>query len=256
MRKGLVTHFRVIFALILREARVRHGRSRFGYAWAIIEPAALIVLLTTLFSQLRTGPGGSVDFATFFATGVLPFQMFRSTSQYVSMSMEANRPLFNYLPVKPIDAVIARTVLELCTMLVVMVLVYSFQVFAFGAVPPQDYGGLLLVFSVIAVMSFGAGLCLAVGRRFMAALPSVYAVVMGAAFFLSCVFYSLSAVPTHLRDILWLNPLVHLVEGFRAAYLGGYRIPDVDLIYPFVFGVTLIFLGLLVEPMTKKQLEA
>ena len=73
MLKGLKTQLSVIFSLILREARVRHGRTRFGYVWAIIEPAALIMFLTLLFSQFRATTATSVDFATFFATGVLPW---------------------------------------------------------------------------------------------------------------------------------------------------------------------------------------
>ena len=78
---------------------------------------------------------------------------------------------------------------------------------------------------------------------------------MGGSFFLSCVFYSLTVVPPNLRELLAWNPLVHIVEGFRGAYLGGYRTPDVDLAYPFVFGFTLIFVGLLVEPMTKSRAQ-
>ena len=255
MFKGLKTQLGVIFSLILREARVRHGRTRFGYIWAIIEPAALIMFLTVLFSQFRATTATSVDFATFFATGVLPFQMFRSTTQYMSISLDANRPLFNYLPVKPIDAIIARWILETCTLMVVMVLVYSFQILVLGAPTPHDVAGVIKVLAVIWTMSLGAGISLCIGRRFMAALPSVYAVVMGATFFVSCVFYSLTVVPPQFRELLVWNPLVHIVEGFRGAYLAGYRTPDIDLTYPFVFGLFLIFIGLLLEPSTKAQLE-
>lgn len=256
MFKGLKTQVRVVFSLILREARVRHGRSQFGYAWAIIEPAALIMFLTFLFSQIRAGGATSIDFATFFATGVLPFQMFRSTTQYMSMAIEANRPLFNYLPVKPVDAVVARWILEICTLSIVMVLVYGFQVWALGAPPPSNMAGIMLVLSVNWTVSLGAGLSLAIGRRFMPSLPNVYAVVMGASFFLSCVFYSLTAVPPHIRELLVWNPLVHIVEGFRGAYLGGYRTPDVDLTYPFTVGIVLLFVGLLCEPMLKSRFQA
>jgi capsular polysaccharide transport system permease protein len=254
--QGLKVQLRVIFSLVLREARVRHGRSRLGYAWAIIEPAAVIIFLTILFSQIRSGSASGIDFATFFATGVLPFQMFRSTSQYVALAIDANRPLFNYLPVKPIDAVIARSVLEICTLIVVMILVYGFHVIVLDAPLPRDMAGLSLVIFLTWLMAFGAGLCLAVGRRYLPSLPNIYGVMMGASFFVSCVFYSLSAVPSHLREILVWNPIVHIVEGFRGAYFGAYRTPDVDLFYLFIWGITLVFVGLLIEPAAKRKLEA
>lgn len=247
MFTGLRIQLRIVAALVLREARVRHGRSRFGYTWAIVEPAALVILLTFLFSQFRSGSGATANFALFFATGVLPFQMFRSTTQYVSNAIMGNRPLFNYLPVHPIDAVIARTVLDISTGMAVMVIVLGFQVLVQDAPMPADVPGLLLIVFLIALLAFGGGLCLAICLRLAPLIPRIYGVIMGPAFFLSCVFYSLQAVPTRFREILVWNPLVHAVEGYRVSYFVGYRAPDVDLFYLFCWGAILTFLGLLAE---------
>ena len=78
-------------------------------------------------------------------------------------------------------------------------------------------------------------------------------IVMGPAFFLSCVFYSLATVPTAFREILVFNPLVHGVEGFRTGYYAVYPNDDVSLLYLFTWAVTLNFLGWIGERLTRFQ---
>lgn len=249
---SLIVTFRVIFALILREARVRHGRSRLGYTWSILEPALLISALTTIFTMVRGQTASVHDFAIFFATGVLPFQYFRNTTQFVSTAFDMNQPLFNYPPVKPIDAIIARTILEFATQIVVIVLVLGFQIAVLGADPPYDLPGLLMVVGLITAFGFGAGLNLAIGRRQIPSIANIYLIIMGPAFFVSAVFYSLSSVPTIFREILVWNPLVHVVEGFRSFYFPGYPTQDIDLMYPFWWALVLSCVGVFRDRTEKR----
>ncbi len=250
--RSLLIQLRVIFALVLREARSRHGRSRLGYAWTIVEPTALILFLTLMFSQFRqtTGPGGS--FAMFFATGILPFQMFRNMAQYGSHAIIANQPLFNYPLVKPIDALIARAVLEFCTALVVMAVVLGFQILALGAPMPYSPSRLLLVLGLLAALGFGTAICLAHSQKVFASTNNVFAIIMGPAFFVSGVFFSLQSVPETFRKYLVWNPLLHAIEGFRWAFFPEYRNPDLDLVYLFGWGFGLIFIGLLAYRLMRK----
>lgn len=249
----LIIHIRVVFALLLREARVRHGRSRIGYTWALVEPALLIIVMTVFFSTFALQSTSSVEYALFFATGILPFQYFRNASSYLAGAFDSNQSLFNYPLVKPIDAIIARFVLDTCTVLLVMVMVLTFQVLVLKAPPPRYPAMMLLSVVLFGLLAFGVGLNLAVTRRVMPSISNIYSVIMGPSFFLSCVFYPLSSLPTQYRDLLGWNPLVHGVEGFRLGYYTAYRAPDLDLWYLFAWGLTLTFIGLARERAAKKH---
>jgi capsular polysaccharide transport system permease protein len=251
--RSLLVMVRVIFALVIREARVRHGRARIGYAWAIIEPVLLISILTIIFTEFRAVNAKGDNFALFFATGVLAFQAFRNTSVYICTAFEQNKPLFNYPMVKPIHAAFARFVLDSATNLLVMFLVFTFQILALDAMAPNDIPAMMLAIGLMLLLALGAGTCLAVLRRFWSSVFNLYLVIMGPAFFLSCVFFSLESVPTMYRQILAWNPLVHGVEGFRAGYYPEYAAQDVSLFYLFAWVVCLNFLGLVGEWLTRFQ---
>jgi capsular polysaccharide transport system permease protein len=250
--RSLIIQFRVIFALILREARVRHGRSRAGYLWTIVEPVLLIGALTFLFANVRSVGVSGAEFAVFFATGVLPFQLFRNSSQYISLSFEANAPLLNYPYVKKIDTVIARAVLDFCTHIFVITLVLSFQIYVINAPFPADIPMMLFIIVILMAFAIGAGLCVALMRQAFPSFANIYLILMGPSFFISGVFFSLSSLPVFFREILIWNPIIHGVEGFRSAYYQGYRSADLDLSYLFWWAFSLIFIGLLAERTMKK----
>ena len=118
-------HLRVVAALMLREMDTRFGRAAGGYLWAVVQPLGTILLLAVAFSlMLRTPPMGT-SFLLFYATGIVPFNMFRSISSSVAGAVTTNRGLLAYPVVTALDAVIAKFLLELCTAILVAVIVFA-----------------------------------------------------------------------------------------------------------------------------------
>ena len=249
-----VTFGRVIVALTLREARVRYGRSRLGYFWAVVEPVIMIGFLSAVFSAFRNAqPAAGGSFAVFFASGVLPFQLFRSSSTRISSAIEANRPLFNYPLVRHLDTIFARAVLEVSTHIVVMIFVFTFQHFYFRSPPPADIGMILVAIGLMAALALGVGMIIAVITQTIPSITEFYAVIMGASFFLSAVIYPVSVVPSFYRDLLLWNPLVHGIEAFRSGFFAGYRADDMDLAYLGLFAMSTIAIGLIADRVVKKD---
>lgn len=242
---GLKAFFRTLFALILREARMRHGRSRIGYAWAILEPLAVTAVMSLFFAGLGGLRPTSAEFPIFFATGVVPFQYFRHTSSFVGLCLEANRPLFNYPTVREFDAALARLLLETVTSLLITVFVFLFLIAVFGAKLPAHLGMMLLSFAGLGLLALGVGLNVAALQRRFTMTHHVYNMIMAPAFFLSGIFYSLESVPPHFRQIITWNPIIHGLEAFRSGYYPVYADQYVSLSFVFFVDLVLIFLGML-----------
>ena len=111
-RGGLQVMYASIRALLLRELQTRFGQYRLGYLWVFLEPLLTIGIMVVLFGTLmqRTLPG--MDYPVFLINGIIPFFMFRTGVTLAISATESNRGLFSYRPVKPIDALLARNVLE------------------------------------------------------------------------------------------------------------------------------------------------
>lgn len=244
MLAALKAMARTLYALILREARIRHGRSRIGYAWAVLEPFAVVSVMVLFFNAIDRGGNGALAFPAFFASGLLPFSYFRHASGFIGSSLEANKPLFNYPTVREFDAVLARLLLDSATYLIIMTLVFSFLVIFLSADPPAHIGIMFVGFAGLGLLALGVGLNIAVLQRRFTMANYVYNMIMAPSFFLSCIFYSLESVPAQFRDVLVWNPIVHGVETFRVGFYAVYPDTYVSLSYLYLFGLVALFIGM------------
>lgn len=119
MIKELIQAGRVIFAILIRELKTRFGIYGLGYLWAVVEPligiAIFVGIRGILTGSLRQRADKiiyHVDYPLFLAAGLVPFFMFRHSVGQIIHSIEANKGLFYYQPVKPIDAMFVRWILE------------------------------------------------------------------------------------------------------------------------------------------------
>jgi lipopolysaccharide transport system permease protein len=69
----------------------------------------------------------------------------------------------------------------------------------------------------------------------------------------SCIFYSSSDVPEHLRWMLKLNPVVPLVENFRNAFLGAGAMNYQEIALSLVVSLVIFFAGALVFHHVEKD---
>lgn len=121
--RGLAIQGRVVHALMLRETRTRFGRNYLGYLWGIIEPVLWILSFWALNEFGVRSSSSNLDFVGFIATGLITYDMFRSTVSRCMTSIEANRGLLFYPQIRPLDLVFARALLEVTTLALVFVVI-------------------------------------------------------------------------------------------------------------------------------------
>ena len=247
MKTAAITQARVIGALILRETRVRYGRSQFGYLWALGEPVAYV----TAFSAMFTFTGSHAPFgnsmALFYALGILPFTLYRNLGNQLMMAFESNEALLSFPIVKELDTVVARAILEAATMLVVMTLILSTIVTLGDAPLPGNPVKMAIALLGLVMLGFGIGLINAVLVAKFKSWQNIYTMTALPLLLTSGVFYSLESLPTKVSSFLSWNPIIHGVEGMRDGYYLNYRAGAVDISYLFWWGLIATLIGLAAE---------
>jgi capsular polysaccharide transport system permease protein len=112
VRSGLEVQQAAVKALFLREIKTRFGKYRLGYFWAVLEPAAHLLVLMVIFGFIMHRTMPDISFPVFLLNGIIPYFIFTNITNRSIGAIEANLGLFNYRPVKPIDTIIARASLE------------------------------------------------------------------------------------------------------------------------------------------------
>lgn len=229
---------RVVFALMVREMGTRFGRSAGGYLWALAEPLGGILLLSVAFSLALRKPPLGVSFILFYATGMMPFTMFNTLSRGVGSVIGANRGLLTYPVVGTLDAVFATAALNFLTTGMVAFLLFAGIVMTLGLHVNLALGYVVTAFGLAALLGLGVGTLNAVLFGFFPTWKNIWAVLTRPLFILSGIFYTFETVPASFQQVLWWNPLVHVIALMRAGFYGAYDPQFVS--YPYVLGFGLV----------------
>lgn len=236
-----------IRALFFRELLTRFGsdKLRLGYIWAVLAPGLQVLLLVIVFTVVKLRVSPYMDYALFLVAGIVPWMLFAGAATRALGAVEANRGLFNYRPVLPIDAVIARTLLEGILYFVVFI-VFLTGLYWFGYPISISHIPLLLVSWLLLVLfSFGFALIMMVIGHWSTEVARLVGVLVRIMYFTSGILYSLHVLPEeYLVYVLW-NPVPHVIEYMRYAVAPTYPIDHVSYAYFLKSTIVVLFLGLL-----------
>ena len=251
----------VVFALFFRELKTRFGPWRLGLTWAFLEPISFVLVLSAIRSLVSSGSlfGGennSIPYPVFFLLGFVPYQLFFKLLVQSAQSINANQGLFNYRQVRPIDAIIARALLEVLVIgCVILLFMAGFWWFGFELRidSPLQF---ITVFLLLALFSVGIGMVVCVGQLRFPELEKIIPIITRPLFFISGVFFSLNDIPDKYHYLLTWNPLLHAIELIRNGCYKGYNSDGVSIYVLALTALVAIFFGLALYRLDWKRMVA
>jgi len=235
----------VVFALFLRELKTRFGTYKFGYFWMLLEPMAHIIVLSLIFSYVRDRSLFGIDFPVFLVTGILPFLMFKNISLRVMDGVDANRALFAYRQIKPMDTFTARALLDSFLALVVYALILVGMAWVGLDVPFRDPFSVLFVMALLVLMGLGLGMFFCVITHFMPEAKTLIRIAFMPVYLLSGIIFPIAMIPREFLPILLWNPLLHAIEWMRGAFFTQYHMLNaISPLFVVMTTLAVLFFGL------------
>lgn len=245
MKRGLKVMKRAVLALFLREIKTRFGKYQLGYAWAVIEPASTVLVMLLVFTALGSHGMPGISLGLFLINGVVVNSLFVEVTNRSIKAMEANSALFNYRPIRPVDTVISRTILELIVHLAVYAVLVG-VIACFGeVVHVHDLPLLLAVFLLMAIFSFGVGILYMLITDLYSDADKVLPLISRPLFFISGVFFSIQVVPREFHFLLIWNPIFHAIELARESGSPDYHVPEASLAYLALCALSVVTISLM-----------
>lgn len=234
---------RTVFALILREMVSTYGKSPGGYLWAVLEPVGGIAILTIAFSMAFNSPALGTSFPLFYATGFLPFMMYSDLGVKIGQSIRYSRPLLAYPAVTYTDAIIARFILNTLTHLLIFTLIIAGIMLFFSPRAELSYGPIVNALAMASVIGLGVGTLNCFLTMRFPIWERLWGIINRPMFLMSGVFFIFDLIPAPFSDILWFNPLIHVVGEMRTGFYQTYSGDYVNVWYGYGVGMACLVLG-------------
>jgi lipopolysaccharide transport system permease protein len=229
--RELVRYRELIFNLTARELKARYKGSVLGFFWSLLNPLGMMMVFTIVFTVMM--PNNQIpNFPVFLLCGLLPWNFFSAGVMTGTNSVVSNGNLVKKVYFPPEALPIASVLANLVNFLLAMVMLFVVLIVFHAHFSPYVW---MLPFVILIQTCFVAGVAL-----FLSTLNVFYRdtlmimdVVMLAWFFLTPVFYPVSALPSsstvlgvtlNVRRLVYiLNPMASLISTYRDLLYWGYR---------------------------------
>src|SRR5438874_4441619 len=230
----------LIWALALKELRVRYKRSLLGFFWALLNPALLMIVLTLVFGTIMRF---SIDhYAVFLLSMLLPWTFFSQAMSYSVDSVVGNGPLLKKIYVAklvfPVAAIVSNVVNFLLSLIPLALLIVLLRF-------PLHWTWLYLPVPMLGLFLFtlGASFFFAAANVFYRDVSHIIQIILSAWFYVSPIIYSLDFIPAKHRWLFRLNPMLYVLNGFRLSIYYG-RLPSPQSVFMSVAcGMVALMIG-------------
>ena len=254
-RGGLSVMRAAIWALLLRELQTRFGQYRLGYVWVLLEPLFTIGIMLFLFGTLMQRTILGMEYEIFLLNGILPFFMFRSGVTQALTAIQANKGLFSYRPVKPIDALLARNFLEFLLKFITYIFFSSAFLWLGYSISFECIPELLIYWVLLFIFMVSFSLIFMIIGDFSQEIGKFLSVAFLILYLLSGIIYSIHIVPVEYREYLLWNPLIHIIELIRHAVSPNYElVSGINLTYFIIWIIGTMFIGLLLYKRFERRM--
>lgn len=229
--------------LTLRSIQTRYKQTILGFAWALIRPVAAMVVFTVIFGRIAQIPSDGIPYPIFSYTALLPWSLFTTALGGAANSLVSNSRFINkiYFPrlVIPIAAIFAALVDFLLSFIVMIALMVYYQV-----TPTVNLVWLpfFTIFAMLTALAFGL-LFSALNVRFRD-VSYAQSYIVQFWLYLTPVVYPSTLVPDSWRVIYDLNPMTHVVNGYRWGLIGADTPPNFMTAVSFGLVLLLLLLGM------------
>ncbi|MGK2940798.1 MAG: ABC transporter permease [Immundisolibacter sp.] len=213
-----------ILGSVKREFQSKYRNSLLGAAWMVLNPLAMILVYTIIFSQVMRAKLPGVDnafaYSIYLCAGIITWGLFAEiTGRAQNVFLEhANLLKKLNFPRLCLPAVI---VLNAGLNFAIIFGLFSGFLLISGNFPGWAFLALIPLLIIQVVFAIGLGIILGVLNVFFRDVGQLFGVVLQFWFWLTPIVYPATILPETARRLMAFNPMASLVAAYQAILVNG-----------------------------------
>jgi ABC-2 type transport system permease protein len=216
MRQYVSKQNRALLSELVRtDFKLRYQGSVLGYAWSLLRPLMLFVILYMVFVKVLNSGGGLPHFPVYLLIGIVIWNFFVEMTTQSLGSIVGRGDLIRKIRIPRWLIVFSSSISALINLGLNLIVVGVFMVL--NHVPLQGTI-ILLPLVLLEVYVFALGLSLFLSAAFVKFrdINYIWEVILQAGFYLTPILYAVSIIPNvTYQKILLLNPMAQAIQDAR-----------------------------------------
>ena len=218
--KELVEYRDLFYFLVYRDIKVLYAQTILGFLWAILHPMIQIIIFTIVFGKVAKLNTEGIPYALFSSVAIIPWTYMSQAMTFSSQSLVQGQNMLGkiYFPrlIYPLTSIISKLVDFIISFLILTGMAIYYHVY------PTVNLLLIPVFTLfMMIFCAGVGMWLSAMAIRFRDVKHAMSFVIRMLMYSAPIVYSASSIPKKYHLLYCLNPIVGIVEGFRACFLGN-----------------------------------
>jgi lipopolysaccharide transport system permease protein len=209
---------------VRREYQLRYRGTMLGIAWTVLQPLAMILIYTVIFSQVMKAklPGveGSFSYSIYLCAGIITWGLFAEIIQRSQSVFLDNANLLKKLsfPRLTLPVIVVSTALLNFSIIFALFLLFLLIT---GNLPGSAILGMIPLLAVQVLFAVGLGITLGVLNVFFRDAGQLSGLLLQFWFWATPIVYPATILPEWLLPWMDLNPMYHLMQGYQNIFVAS-----------------------------------
>ena len=246
----------LLFLFVKRDVVTVYKQTVLGPIWFFVQPIMTMLVYILVFGNIAGIPTDGIPKPLFYLSGIIIWNYFSECFLKTSDTFTVNQDMFGkvYFPrlIMPLSKVVSGLIKFFIQFFLFMVVYLYFLV---DGVPVQLGVELLLVpyfIVLMALLGLGFGLIFTSMTTKYRDLKFLIQFGVQLLMYATPIIYPMSEIPEKIRYFIFFNPLSHIVEGFKLAFLGQGSLTTSGLLYSSFCTLIVLIVGILIFNKTEK----
>ena len=238
--KNLYQYRELLKTNVKKEIRGRYKNSILGVLWSFLNPLLQLAVYALIFPLILKN---DIPYYTIFVcVGLIPWTFFTTTVNQAAFTIIANGNIIKkvYFPreILPISVVTSNAVNFVISTIIILAFVI---IYGLGVTPYILLYPFILLIQYILLL--GISFILSSITVYFRDLEHIIGIILMVMFYATPIVYSLDTLPEPFVTIMQLNPMAHIIEGYRSIFYYQ-TMPNMNnLLILLAFSIILLVIG-------------
>lgn len=213
-----------VFGSVRREYQLRYRGTMLGVAWTVLQPLAMILIYTIIFSQVMKaklhGVEGDFAYSIYLCAGIITWGLFSEIIQRSQSVFLDNANLLKKLSFPRLTLPVIVVATALLNFFIVFGLFLLFLLIT-NNFPGMTIFAMIPLLAVQVLFAIGLGVTLGVLNVFFRDVGQLVGMLMQLWFWATPIVYPASILPEWLRPWVNLNPMYHVIQGYQNIFVAN-----------------------------------
>ncbi|MCB0478117.1 MAG: ABC transporter permease [Crocinitomicaceae bacterium] len=247
----------LLILFVKRDIITVYKQTVLGPIWFFVQPILTTLVYIFVFGGIAGISTGGIPKPLFYLSGIILWNYFADCFTLTSDTFIKNQNIFGkvYFPrlILPLSIVVSGLI-KLAIQFTLFIAFYVYYYFQSGIAP--NYSAILILPYLLLLM---AGLGLGFGLIFSSLTTKYrdlkFLIVFGVQLFMYAtpIIYPMSSIGVTAKEILFYNPLTHIIEAFKYGFIGEGEFNGLGLVYSGVVTFIVLTSGILLFNRTEKS---